>query len=210
MEDKIDKVVDKVVKEEDAEPKINLDKFSEKNKEKEDTELDELSALKKQLEQERADKLAAEDKANKFKRSFDNKASEAAKLTARLRDTQKDLETPNEELANYKEKVEQLEFDNRKRDLLYSLTENLGTSKEMAGKFVSAVYNEDTNGLVVADLELAMRELVDEVKAISYTNGYETRETELASGKPRSLGKTEPMNVAEKKRQEFLNSRKRR
>lgn len=205
--------VDKTVetgKEDEAKPKIDLDKFNKKNDKDKEPELDELAALKKQLEQEKAEKLEAEERAKKFKRSFDNKASEAAKLTARLRDTQKDLEVPNEELANYKQKVEQLEFENRKRDLLYSLTENLGTSKEMAGKFVSAVYNEDTNGLVVADLELAMRELVDEVTEISYKKGYETRETELASGKPRSMGNTKEMSVAEKKKQEYLERRQRR
>lgn len=205
--------VDKTVetgKEDETKPKIDLDKFNKKNDKDKEPELDELAALKKQLEQERAEKLEAEERAKKFKRSFDNKASEAAKLTARLRDTQKDLEVPNEELANYKQKVEQLEFENRKRDLLYSLTENLGTSKEMAGKFVSAVYNEDTNGLVVADLELAMRELVDEVTEISYKKGYETRETELASGKPRSMGNTKEMSVAEKKKQEYLERRQRR
>lgn len=205
--------VDKTVetgKEDETKPKIDLDKFNKKNDKDKEPELDELAALKKQLEQEKAEKLEAEERAKKFKRSFDNKASEAAKLTARLRDTQKDLEVPNEELANYKQKVEQLEFENRKRDLLYSLTENLGTSKEMAGKFVSAVYNEDTNGLVVADLELAMRELVDEVTEISYKKGYETRETELASGKPRSMGNTKEMSVAEKKKQEYLERRQRR
>lgn len=186
---------------EEVEARIDLEEFDRNRVEVKPT--DELEKLKNELEKERLEKA-------KFKSSFDKKASEAAKLTAQLRTVEKESVEPVERLSQLEQQLANYEFKEKKTNLLYSLTETLGVGKDMSNKIVSSIYNEDTNSLVVGDLENALRELVDEVRETSYEKGYETRDTEHASGKPRSLGSQKEMSIAEQKKQEYLNSRNRR
>ena len=189
-------VVEEVV--EPVERRIDLDKF---DKTKQAVEpVNELEQLKAELEKERLEKA-------KFKQSFDKKASEAAKLTAQLRTVEKDSVEPIEKLSLLEQQLAHYQMTEKKTNLLYSLTESLGVGKDMSNKIVSSIYNEDTNEVVVGDLENALRDLVDEVRQASYDNGYQTREKELASGKPRSRGSQEPVSAAEKKRLEYLAQR---
>lgn len=192
---------------ETGEQKIDFDKFDKGNEEK--PELDEAAELKKEVERLKAEKEAAEERAKKFKNSFDKKASEVAALNRQLSDTKKEVEEPIEKLLEYEQQLAEYELKEKKTNLLYSLTETLGVEKDMSNQIVSAIYNEETNELSVGDLENALRELVNNVRETAYNNGYETRDTEFASGKPRSLGKQENLSLADQKKQEYLEKKNR-
>lgn len=209
MAEEVKKDVNLEEKEAEKKQNIDLDLFDEK-KDKPKDETNELEILKEELEKEKAEKEKALERARKFKDSFDKKASEAAALTAKLRDTEKEVEAPVIKLTELEQQLAEYELKERKTNLLYSLTESLAIGKEMSEKIVQAIYPETTNELSIADLELALRELVDEIRTISYQKGYDTRDIELASGKPRSLGKQETLSLADKKRQEYLEKTKRR
>lgn len=192
----------------EVKPIIDLEKF-DKEKNKKDEPVNEIEQLKQELiaAQKKADDEAK--RALAFKKSFDTKASEVARLTGELRETKKDAEEPNEKLLEYQQQLAEYELKEKKTNLLYSLTETLHVGKDMSDKIVSAIYSEGTNELSIGDLELALRELVDNVRDISYRKGYETRDVEYASGKPRSIGQRENLSLADQKKQEYLEKKNR-
>lgn len=192
----------------EAKSTINLDKF-DKPKEAENG-LSEVEKLKKELDEERKARAKAEDERQRFKDSFDKKASEVAKKNRELRETSKLAEQPLEELEAYKQQVAEFQLREKKTDLLYSLTEELGISKEMSETMVGAIYHEETNELSIADLVTSFRTIVDEVRTASYEKGYNTRDEEKIGSKPRSLANQKGETAAERKRREYLENNARR
>jgi hypothetical protein len=188
---------------EPTEPVLDLDKFNKGNEPKEG-ELTEYEKLQKELEAERAKAKAAEERAAKAKAAFDKAASDRARLNRELQETEGRAEEPLEKLQEYEQKLKAYELNEKKTDLTYGLTEDLGISKDMSNQIVGAIYNEDTNELSIGDLKLALRELVNNVRKVAYEEGYKTRDTEVASGKPRSLGGQEKVSAAEAKRRAYL------
>lgn len=188
---------------EPTEPVLDLDKFNKGNEPKEG-ELTEYEKLQKELEAERAKAKAAEERAAKAKAAFDKAASDRARLNRELQETEGRAEEPLEKLQEYEQKLKAYELNEKKTDLTYGLTEDLGISKDMSNQIVGAIYNEDTNELSIGDLKLALRELVNNVRKVAYEEGYKTRDTEVASGKPRSLGGQEKVSAAETKRRAYL------
>ena len=198
-------------KEETKTPSIDLDKFDKgREVKKEETETDDLAKLKAELEKERLRAREAEERAKKVKEAFDKAATDRAKLNRKLQQTSEEAQEPLSKLAEYEQKLAEYELNEKKTNLTYSLTESLGVNKDMANPIVSSIYNEDTNELSVGDLENSLRELVTSVRESAYKQGYETRDTEFASGKPRSLGRQEQLSAAELKKQQYLEQNKRK
>lgn len=200
MNEEVKEVVETV--EEVKEPTIDLSKF-DKNKEQKVEKVDDVEALKAELEQER-------EKARKFKAAFDKKATEAASKTAELRDAKKESNEPIEKLTALELRLAEYELNEKKTNLTYGLTEKLGIGKSMAQELVSSVYNPETGEFSVGDFENSLIKLVEDIRDASYQKGYQTRDTEHASGKPRSLGSKEPQSAAERKRAEYLAMHKKR
>lgn len=195
--------------EETTEQQIDFEKFDAKKNEENNDDLDDVAKLKQQLEKERAKAQEAEQRAKKVKEAFDKAASDRAELNRKLKQTNQEAQEPLDKLAEYEQKLAEYQLNEKKTNLTYSLTDSLGVSKDMANKLVGAIYHEDTNEVSVGDFEIAVRELVDVVRETSYQQGYETRDTEVASNKPRSLGSNESLSAAEQKRQEYINRHKR-
>lgn len=193
-------VVEEVVVDEvEKAPKIDLDKFDKNKDSKKEDKGESIESLKAELEKERLAKA-------KFKKSFDNKASEAAKLTAQLRETEKEAVEPIEKLTAMEIKLAEYELNEKRTNLTYGLTEKLGIGKDMAQELVSAAYDSDTGEFSVGDFENALVKLVDSVRDSSYQKGYEIRDAEFNSGKPRSLGGEKNQSAADIKKAEYLKS----
>lgn len=188
---------------ENTEPTIDFDKFDNPKGKDEEKEVDELTRLKKELEAEQAARKKAEEERQRYKDSFDKKASEAAKRSREAREAAKAAEEPLQELEAYKAELEEFKLREKKTDLLYGLTEELGISKDMSETMVGAIYHEDTNELSIPDLVTSFRTVVEDVRKSSYEQGYETRDKEIASGKRRSLGNPKGETVAERKLREY-------
>lgn len=186
-----------------TEQQIDFDKF-DANKEPEEEKVDDVTELKKQLEKERLKAQEAEKRAQKVKDAFDKAASDRAKLNRQLQKTESEAQEPMEKLLEYEQKLAEYQLKEKKTNLTYSLTESLGVSKDMSDELVGAIYHEDTNEVSVGDLEIGLRKLVDHVRKAAYEEGYETRDTELASNKPRSLGNNKGLSIEEQKRQEYI------
>lgn len=182
--------------EEKPEKAIDFEKFDSG---KEEENLTPEEKYEKELEELRARARAAEEKAEKIKRAFDKAASDRAALAKKVDEVKQNAEEPLEKLQEYERKLREYELNEKKTNLTYSLTESLGVNKDMSDKIVAAIYNEDTNELSVGDLELALRDLVSGVREAAYQEGYQTRDAEVASGKPRSLGGKETGDVFDDK-----------
>lgn len=176
---------------------------------KEEENLTPEEKYEKELEELRAKARAAEEKAEKIKRAFDKAASDRAALTKKVDEVKQTAEEPLEKLQEYEQRLREYELNEKKTNLTYSLTESLGVNKDMSDKIVAAIYHEDTNELSVGDLELALRDLVSGIRETAYQEGYKTRDTEVASGKPRSLGGQETGDVFDDKLAEYQNRIKR-
>jgi len=190
--------------EETNEEQIDFNKFDEGNKPKEeptpDQKIKELEARAK----------AAEERAARVKKALDKATSDRASLSRELQEKEQAVEEPLEKLVQYEEKLRAYELNEKKTNLTYSLTETLGINKEASQKIVGAIYNEDTNELSVGDLEMALRDVINSVRNSSYQEGYKTRDTEVASGKPRSLGQTKAQDVFDEKLHLYKQNTRRR
>lgn len=175
------------------EAKIDFKKFDNAIKEEEKLTPEEKYQL--EIEKLKAKAQEAEERALKIKQAFDKAASDRNALTKKVDEVKQSANQPLEKLREYEEKLKEYELNEKKTNLTLSLTDSLGVNKEMSDKIVGAIYHEDTNELSIGDLELALRELVNDVRKSAYQQGYETRETEFASGKPRSLGGQETADV---------------
>lgn len=180
-------------KEQEVEAKLDFDKFD--NAKKEQEQLSPEEQYQREIEALKAKAQAAEERAMKIKQAFDKAASDRNALTKKVDEVKQSANEPLEKLREYEQKLQEYELNEKKTNLTLSLTESLGVNKDMSDKIVSAIYHEDTNELSVGDLEMALRELVSDVRENAYKQGYETRETEYASGKPRSLGNQEAADV---------------
>lgn len=193
--------------EQQVERAINFGKFDSANQEE---KLTPEEKYEREIEKLRAKAQAAEERAMKIKQAFDKAASDRAALAKKVDEVKQTAEQPIEKLREYEEKLREYELNEKKTNLTYSLTESLGVNKDMSNKIVAAIYNEDTNELSIGDLEMALRELVTDVREAAYQQGYETRETEIASGKPRSLGNQDSGDVFEDRLAAYQQQNKRR
>lgn len=171
---------------EDKAPVIDLNKFDKE--EEKDEKLSELEILKKELEAERTARAIAETKAKKNKDAFDKAASDRKLLSDKARALEAQVDEPNEKLTEYQEKLEAYELKEKKNEALLGLTEIVGINRDHANLIVSALYNEDTNEVSVPDLMDTFGQVIRDVITASQKKGYDLREQELASGKPRSMG----------------------
>ena len=195
---------------EKKESAIDLDKL---NRQKEGSEepKDELAVLKAELERERQEKAEALDKMKKFKDSFDKKASEVAKLTKVTRELEKTKDEPVERVSELEQIIADYDFKDKKNEVASLLMEQTGLNKKMTDKLIASTYNDDTKEINVGgDFVVAFAEILAEVIVEAEERAYLKRDAEIASGKPRSIGKNENLDIAEAKRQEWLKKNKRK
>lgn len=186
-----EKVTEETTKE--AKAKLDFEKFD--NAKREEEKLTPEERYQREIAELKAKAQAAEERAMKIKQAFDKAASDRNELSKKVDEVKQSANAPLEKIKEYEQKLQEYELKEKKTNLTLSLTESLGVNKEMSDKIVGAIYHEDTNELSIGDLEMALRELVSDVRENAYKQGYETRETEYASGKPRSLGNQEAADV---------------
>lgn len=186
-----EKAIEETTKETKA--KLDFEKFD--NAKREEEKLTPEERYQREIAELKAKAQAAEERAMKIKQAFDKAASDRNELSKKVDEVKQSANAPLEKLKEYEQKLQEYELKEKKTNLTLSLTESLGVNKEMSDKIVGAIYHEDTNELSIGDLEMALRELVSDVRENAYKQGYEARETEYASGKPRSLGNQEAADV---------------
>lgn len=192
----------------ETKPTIDLDKFDEGRKEpKKETELEKLQ---RELIETKRNLEKSEERANKFKSSFDDAASELAKKKKADRDIAKTLEQEDAEKEAMRKQIAEYEMKQKKTDLLYSFRDNMGITQEMSDSIVSAIYYNDTNEVSIGDLQIAFSSVIDFVREESFKKGYETRDTEMASNKPRSIGGIKGESIEQRKIREYSEKRSRK
>lgn len=187
-------------------PTIDLDQFDKGSKPEEDTN-DPLVAMQKELEAKERELKEALDKADRNFKAQDKYSRELAEIKRQSATEQEKEQFEKERLEEMEQKVREYELKERKTELKYSLTESLGITSDASDTIVGAIYDDITGQVSVPNLESALREIVTQVREDSYKKGYETRDTEVASNKPRSIGKPENDNVFDQANNEFLKSR---
>lgn len=192
----------------ETKPTIDLNKFDEGRKEpKKETELEKLQ---RELIETKRNLEKSEERANKFKSSFDDAASELAKKKKADRDIAKTLEQEDAEKEAMRKQLAEYEMKQKKTDLLYSFRDNMGITQEMSDSIVSAIYYNDTNEVSIGDLQIAFSSVIDFVREESFKKGYETRDTEMASNKPRSIGGVKGETIEQRKIREYSEKRSRK
>ena len=192
----------------ETKPTIDLNKFDEGRKEpKKETELEKL---RRELIETKRNLEKSEERANKFKSSFDDAASELAKKKKADRDIAKTLEQEDAEKEAMRKQLAEYEMKQKKTDLLYSFRDNMGITQEMSDSIVSAIYYNDTNEVSIGDLQIAFSSVIDFVREESFKKGYETRDTEMASNKPRSIGGIKGESIEQRKIREYNEKRSRK
>lgn len=168
------------------ESSIDLDKLDAINKpKKEVSELDQLRAdLKAQTE--RADEL--ERKRLKDKEARDKAMKDRAALSREVKEKEKALEEPNEELALLRSVLAEKELAEKKTSLLLAATDRMAINQTMAGNIVNSVYHPDTGEVDVDGLVDSFTAVINDVRKSEFERGYNLRDTEQASQKPRSIG----------------------
>lgn len=164
---------------ETKESSIDLDKLDKVNEpEKEENELE---ALKRQL--------AAEKKAReRDKLARDKAMRERAELSRAVKEKEKELEEPNAELEQLRAELAERNLKEKKTDLLLAATNRMGINQDMAQTIVNSVYHPDTGEVEIDSLVDALTTIINDVRKIENEKGYHKRDTEIASGKPRSIG----------------------
>lgn len=171
---------------EETESSIDLDKLDAINKPEE--ELSEIEKLKVELkaEKERADEL--ERKRAKDKEARDKAMKDRAALSREVKEKEKALEEPNEELMELRAIVAEKELAEKKTNLLLAATDRMAISQTMAGNIVNSIYHPDTGEVDVDGLVDALTTILGDVRKAEFEKGYNLRDTEKSSQKPRSIG----------------------
>lgn len=157
---------------------LDMDKFNKSVENKKETKNDEVDYKAKY----EAEKIAAE----KTKRALDKKMSELAQIERERRENAKVDEDATAQIAAYEAKIAEYELDKRKSGLKSELL-TMGIGNELSDEFVSSIYNEEAGVLDIGGLTNALSSLITYAHETAYEKGYETREKEMAAGKPRSV-----------------------
>lgn len=178
-----------IEEEETKESSIDLDKLDKINEPEE--ELDEVEKLKKQLAAEKKAREEAELARERDKAARDKAMRERAALSRAIKEKEKALEEPNEELEKLRQEIAARDLEKRKTDLLLAATDRLAINQENAKTLVNAVYHPDTNEVDIESLVDSFTTIINDARKIEFEKGYNRRDTEIASGKPRSIGSTQ-------------------
>ena len=175
---------------ETPESNIDLDKLDEINKP--DEEISELEKLKKEVEEanqraEKAEQLRKRDKAAR-----DKAMKERAALSREVQEKEKALDEPNEELAELRAVLAEKELAEKKNSLRLAATDRMAIKLDMANTLVDALYHPDTGEVDEDSVVDAFTTILREVREAEFNKGYDTRDTEMASQKPRSRGGVNP------------------
>lgn len=201
-EETVEQEVDK------KESSIDLDKLDKINEPEE--EVDELEFLKAQLaaEKKRADE--AEKARKRDKEARDKAMKERAQLSREVKEKEEALQEPNEELEALRATLAEKELVEKKTNLLLASTDRLAINQDMAGKLVDAVYHPDTGEVDVDTLVDSFTTIINDVRKSEFEKGYDLRDTEMASQKPRSIGEQQDMTPTDKALQDYLIRRSRK
>ena len=201
-EETVEQEVDK------KESSIDLDKLDKINEP--DEEVDELEFLKTQLaaEKKRADE--AEKARKRDKEARDKAMKERAQLSREVKEKEEALQEPNEELEALRATLAEKELVEKKTNLLLASTDRLAINQDMAGKLVDAVYHPDTGEVDVDTLVDSFTTIINDVRKSEFEKGYDLRDTEMASQKPRSIGEQQDMTPTDKALQDYLIRRSRK
>lgn len=153
-----------------------LDKVTEPEK-----ELSEVEQLKQQLAAEkvaRARDKAARDKAMK----------ERAELSRKVKEQEQAIEEPNSELEELRALLAEKDLKDKKTDLLLAATDRMAISQEVASNIVNSVYHPDTGEVDVDSLVDSFVTIINDARKQADLEGYNRRDAEVASNKPRSVG----------------------
>lgn len=155
-----------------------LDKVNEPEK-----ELSEVEKLKKELAAEKA--ARARDKAAR-----DKAMKERAELSRKIKEQEQAIEEPNSELEELRALLAEKELKDKKTDLLLAATDRMAISQDVASKIVDSVYHPDTGEVDVDSLVDSFVTIINDARKQADLEGYNRRDAEIASNKPRSLGGT--------------------
>ena len=188
-EETVEQEVDK------KESSIDLDKLDKINEPEE--ELSEVDKLKQQLKEANDRAEEAERKRQRDKEARDKAMKERAKYSRELEEKEKALEEPNEELEKLRAALAEKELAEKKTGLLLAATDRLAISQPMATSLVDAVYHPDTGEVDVDTLVDSFTKIITEVRNTEFERGYDLRDTEMASQKPRSIGENKGVMTPE-------------
>lgn len=153
-----------------------LDKVNEPEK-----ELSEVEQLKQQLAAERA--ARARDKAAR-----DKAMKERAELSRKVKEQEQAIEEPNSELEELRALLAEKDLKDKKTDLLLAATDRMAISQEVASNIVNSVYHPDTGEVDVDSLVDSFVTIINDARKQADLEGYNRRDAEVASNKPRSVG----------------------
>lgn len=201
-EETVEQEVDK------KESSIDLDKLDKINEP--DEEVDELELLKTQLaaEKKRADE--AEKARKRDKEARDKAMKERAQLSREVKEKEEALQEPNEELEALRATLAEKELVEKKTNLLLASTDRLAINQGMASKLVDAVYHPDTGEVDVDTLVDSFTTIINDVRKSEFEKGYDLRDTEMASQKPRSIGEQQDMTPEDEALNNYLKRRSRK
>lgn len=153
-----------------------LDKVTEPEK-----ELSEVEQLKQQLAAEKA--ARARDKAAR-----DKAMKERAELSRKVKEQEQAIEEPNSELEELRALLAEKDLKDKKTDLLLAATDRMAISQEVASNIVNSVYHPDTGEVDVDSLVDSFVTIINDARKQADLEGYNRRDAEVASNKPRSVG----------------------
>jgi DNA repair exonuclease SbcCD ATPase subunit len=190
---------------EKKESSIDLDKLDEINQPEE--ELSETEILKKQLAEanKRAEEL--ERQRQKDKEARDKAMKERAELSREVKKKEEALQEPNEELEMLRATLAEKELAEKKTNLLLASTDRLAINQDMASKLVDAVYHPDTGEVDVDTLVDSFTTIIKDVREAEFEKGYNLRDNEMASQKPRSIGEQQTKDATDVAIEDFLKRR---
>lgn len=170
----------------EKESSIDLDKLDKINEP--EKEVDEVELLKQQLANEKRRADEAENARKRDKLARDKAMRERAELSREVKEKEKALEEPNTELEELRAILATKELEEKKTNLLLAATDRLAISQDVAGNLVKAVYHPDTGEVDVDSLVDSFTTIINDVRKTEHQKGYNLRDTEIASQKPRSIG----------------------
>lgn len=158
---------------------IDLEKLDKANKP--EKELSEVEKLKQELSAEKA--ARARDKAAR-----DKAMKERADLSRKLKEQEQAIEEPQSELEELRALLAEKELKDKKTDLLLAATDRMAINQEMASNIVNSVYHPDTGEVDVDSLVDSFVTIINDARKQADLEGYNRRDAEVASNKPRSVG----------------------
>ena len=176
-------------KNEEKESSIDLEKLDKVNEP--EKELNEVEKLKQELAAEKA--ARARDKTAR-----DKAMKERAELSRKVKEQEQAIEEPNSELEELRALLAEKDLKDKKTDLLLAATDRMAISQDVASNIVNSVYHPDTGEVDVDSLVDSFVTIINDARKLADIEGYNRRDAEVASNKPRSVGGTkEKLSVEE-------------